>query len=155
MKSKHSLIARTLGLSATFLLLHNSVPVVAGEVEKAVEYRQGVMNVFSWNMKAMGDMMKGKTEFDKARFAAHAEELSNASKFKLMNGFPEDSESDESDALAEIWMDFEDFESKFQDFGSAAQALDKAAQGGDKGSMGAALKETGKSCKACHKKYKN
>ncbi|RLW69184.1 MAG: hypothetical protein B6D71_11175 [gamma proteobacterium symbiont of Stewartia floridana] len=155
MKSRHSLIARTLGLSATFLLLHSTVPALAGEVEKAVEYRQGVMNVYSWNMKAMGDMMKGKTEFDKVRFAAHAEELSNASKFKLMNGFPEDSESDESDALAEIWMDFEDFESKYQDFGSAAQALEKAAQGGDKGTMGAALKEAGKSCKACHKKYKN
>ncbi|MCG7974557.1 MAG: cytochrome c [Candidatus Thiodiazotropha taylori] len=155
MKSRHSLIARTLGLSATFLLLHSTVPALAGEVEKAVEYRQGVMNVYSWNMKAMGDMMKGKTEFDKGRFAAHAEELSNASKFKLMNGFPEDSESDESDALAEIWMDFEDFESKYQDFGSAAQALEKAAQGGDKVTMGAALKEAGKSCKACHKKYKN
>ncbi|MEW8625868.1 MAG: cytochrome c [Candidatus Thiodiazotropha sp.] len=155
MQSKRNLIAKTLGLSATFLMLHNTVPALAGEVEKAVEYRQGVMNVFNWNMKAMGDMMKGKTEYDQARFAAHAQELSSASTFKLMNGFPEDSESDESDALAEIWMDFEDFESKYRDFGSAAQALAKAAQGGDKGSMGAALKETGKSCKACHKKYKN
>jgi cytochrome c556 len=155
MKSKTNLISRTLRLSATLLLQQSAAPLVAGEVEKAVEYRQGVMNVFSWNMKAMGDMMKGKTEFDQSRFAAHAEELANASKFKLMSGFPEDSESDESDALAEIWMDFEDFEAKYKDFGSAATALSKAAQGGDKGSMGAALKETGKSCKACHKKYKN
>ncbi len=155
MKSKPNLIARTLGLSAAFLLLHSTAPALAGEVEKAVEYRQAVMNVFSWNMKAMGDMMKGKTEFDRQRFAAHAQELSSASEFKLMNGFPEDSESDESDALAEIWMDFEDFESKYRDFSRAAQALDKAAREGDKGGMGAALKETGKSCKACHKKYKN
>jgi cytochrome c556 len=32
----------------------------AGELERALEYRQGVMNVFSWNMKAMSAMMKGK-----------------------------------------------------------------------------------------------
>jgi cytochrome c556 len=155
MKNRLNLMTRTLGLSATLLMLQSATPVMAGEVEKAVEYRQGVMNVYSWNMKAMGDMMKGKTEFDKARFAAHAEELASASKFKLMNGFPEDSESEESDALAEIWMDFDDFEAKYKDFSRAAQALSKAAQAGEKGSIGAALKETGKSCKACHKKYKN
>jgi cytochrome c556 len=155
MKNRLNLMTRTLGLSATLLMLQSATPVMAGEVEKAVEYRQGVMNVFSWNMKAMGDMMKGKTEFEKERFVAHAEELASASQFKLMNGFPEDSESEESDALAEIWMDFDDFEAKYKDFSRAAQALSKAAQTGEKGSIGAALKETGKSCKACHKKYKN
>ncbi|MEJ2620603.1 MAG: cytochrome c [Candidatus Thiodiazotropha sp.] len=155
MIQRFNLITRTLGLSATLLLLQSGASVMADEVEKAVEYRQGLMNVFSWNMKAMGDMMKGKAEFEKQRFAAHAEELASASKFKLMDGFPEDSESEESDALAEIWMDFDDFEAKYKDFSRAAQALSKTAQTGEKASIGAALKETGKRCKACHKKYKN
>jgi cytochrome c556 len=137
------------------MLFNSGSTLVAGEVEKAVDYRQGVMNVFSWNMKAMGDMMKGKAEFNAEVFAAHAQELAAATKFNLMSGFPEDSESEDSDALPEIWMDFKDFESKYRDMGMAAQALSQAAQSGDKASMGAALKESGKRCKACHKQYKN
>jgi cytochrome c556 len=155
MKNRQSLIRRALGVTATLIFLNNGTTAVAGDVEKAVEYRQGVMNVYSWNMKAMGDMIKGKTKFDAQRFATHAQELAAASKFDLLSGFPEDSESDESDALAEIWMDFDDFKSKYRDMGSAAQTLSEVAQSGDQARMGAALKEAGKSCKACHKKYKN
>ncbi|MET0123224.1 MAG: cytochrome c [Candidatus Thiodiazotropha sp. 6PLUC9] len=155
MKSKNRLLTRALGLSASFILFHSGAPAIAGDVEKAVEYRQGVMNVFSWNMKTMGDMMKGKTSYDQKQFAEHAQELATASKLNLMRGFPEDSESEESDALAEIWMDFEDFENKYREMGIAAKALNDAAQNGDKSKMGEALKAAGKSCKACHKKYKN
>ena len=155
MKSKHRLLARALGLSASIILFQAGVPAIAGDVEKAVEYRQGVMEVFSWNMKAMGAMMKGKMAYDQKQFAEHAADLATASKLNLMGGFPEDSESEESDAMAEIWMDFEDFTSKYRDMGIATKALNEAAQGGDKSKMGMALKEVGKSCKACHKKYKN
>jgi cytochrome c556 len=155
MKSKNRLVSRALGLTAVLIMFNNTAPLIAGEVEKAVSYRQGVMNVFSWNMKAMGDMIKGKTPFDKKRFAEYAQELATATELNLISGFPEDSESDDSDALAEIWMDFEDFENKYRDLGSAAKALNQAAQSGDQSSMGIALKEAGKTCKSCHKKYKN
>jgi cytochrome c556 len=154
-KSKHNLIARALGITASFILFHSGAPAMAGDVEKAVEYRQGIMNVFSWNMKAMGNMIKGETPFSQKRIREHALELSIAAKLNLMSGFPEDSESDESDALPEIWMDFEDFEKKYRDLATAVQSLDEAAQGGDKGVIGLALKEVSHSCKACHKKYKN
>ncbi len=127
----------------------------ADEVEKAVDYRQGVMNVFSWNMKAMSDMLKGKIPFDQAVFARHAKDLAAAATLNLVPGFPEDSESQDSDALPEIWMEFEDFKAKYQELGEASRKLSNIAAGGDKDSLGAALKQTGKACKACHKKYKN
>lgn len=127
----------------------------AGEIEKAVDYRQGVMNVFSWNMKAMSNMMKGKTPFDQKVFAGHARDLANASGLNLMPGFPEDSESEESDALVEIWMEFDDFEAKYKKLAEAAKGLSEVAASGDKASLGKALQMTGKACKACHKKYKN
>ena len=155
MKSKKKLMTRAMGLTAVLFMLHTGAPLMAGEVERAVDYRQGVMNVFSWNMKAMGSMMEGKTPFDQKLFAEYARELATAAQFNLISGFPEDSESDESDALAEIWMDFEDFEAKYRDLGDTAKALSKAATQGDKANLGMALKETGKTCKACHKKYKN
>jgi cytochrome c556 len=127
----------------------------AGEVEKAVDYRQGAMNVYSWNMKAMSDMMKGKIPFDQKVFAGHAKDLYSASSLNLMPGFPEDSESEESDALPDIWLDFDDFEAKYKAFGEAANDLNEVAATGDKATLGKALEKAGKTCKACHKKYKN
>ncbi|MET0069414.1 MAG: cytochrome c [Candidatus Thiodiazotropha sp.] len=148
--TKHTVPA----ISALALLL-SVPPLGAGEVEKAVDYRQGVMNVYSWNMKAMSNMMKGKIPYDQKAFAAHADDLAAASTLNLMPGFPEDSESEESDALPEIWMEFDDFEAKHKALGEAAGNLSRVAAEGEKGAMGEALKKAGKACKACHKKYKN
>ncbi|MET0091105.1 MAG: cytochrome c, partial [Candidatus Thiodiazotropha sp.] len=95
----------------------------AGEVEKAVEYRQGAMEVYSWNMKGMGDMMKGEKPYDAARLAVMAKDLETATQLDLLSGFPSDSESDDSDALPDIWLDFDDFKSKYEDLRMAAKAL--------------------------------
>lgn len=127
----------------------------ASEVENAIDYRQGLMNVFSWNMKAMSKMMKGKVPFDQKVFAKHAHDLAIATMLDLLPGFPEDSESELSDARPEIWMEFDDFEAKYKELGLAAGKLSEAATTGDKTSLGKALEITGKACKACHEKYKN
>ncbi|MES9992544.1 MAG: cytochrome c [Candidatus Thiodiazotropha sp.] len=139
----------------TVSLLSPVSTIGAGEIEKAVEYRQGLMNVLSWNMKAMSDMMKGKTPYDHEAFVTHASDLAAASSLNLLPGFPEDSESEESDALPEIWMEFDDFEAKYKAMGEAASNLSSTAAKGDKGAIGEALSKAGKACKACHKKYKN
>jgi len=127
----------------------------AGDVERAQEYRQGVMNVFSWNMKAMSDMLKGKSAYDGAAFASHANDLARATSLDLLPGFPEDSDSGETDARPDIWLNFEDFTQKLEDLRSAALALSKVAISGDKAAMGEALGKTGKACKACHDNYKD
>ncbi|MET0067156.1 MAG: cytochrome c [Candidatus Thiodiazotropha sp.] len=143
-------------LTTTALLLCGAgITSHAGELEKAVEYRQGVMGVYSWNMKGMSEMMKGAKPYDADRLAVMAGDLQAATQLDLLSGFPTDSESDESDALPDIWLDFDDFKSKYQDLREAAKALNSAVAGGDKDAIGAALKKTGGTCKACHKKYKN
>ncbi len=155
MKKNPSQFKTSLLAGSALLLSLGSMAIQAGEVEKAVEYRQGAMEVFSWNMKGMGDMMKGAKPYDAARLSVMAKDLEAATQLDLLSGFPADSESGESDALPEIWMDFDDFKSKYQDMREAAKALSAAVAGGDKAAIGAALKDTGGSCKACHKKYKN
>ena len=126
-----------------------------GSFEKEIEYRQGYMNVLSWNMKNIGGMLKGKMPYDAEKIKTHAQDIAGASMMNILAGFPEDSESSDSDALADIWMDFEDFESKLVDFQKAAKNMNTAAQSGDKDAVGNAMKDLGKSCKGCHKKYKN
>jgi cytochrome c556 len=155
MKSDNRFTKRLLASTLASTLYFMAPMAWAGEIEKAVDYRQGVMNVLSWNMKAMSDMMKGKIPFDQKVFAHHARDLASASGLNLMSGFPEDSESEESDALPEIWMDFDDFEAKYKKLGEAAGNLSGVAINGDKASLGKALENTAKTCKACHKKYKN
>lgn len=147
--------ARVIVVSAFIGSSLGAQTLVAGELERALEYRQGAMNVYSWNMKAMGDMMKGKKPYDGEAFARHASDLAAAASLDLLAGFPPESDSGETDARADIWFDFEDFTQKLEDLRSASQNLSQVAAGGDKEAMGEALGKTGKSCKACHDSYKD
>mgnify|MGYP006225625925 FL=1 len=127
----------------------------AGDLERALEYRQGLMNVLGWNMKSMGDMMKGKKPYDAKAFARHAEDLARAASLDVLPGFPPESDEGETDARADIWFDFDDFAQKLEDLRSASQNLSQIAAGGDKAAMGDALDKTGKACKSCHDSYKD
>jgi len=125
------------------------------DIEKAVEYRQGVMNILAWNTKIIGGMLKGKTEYDAEKIKTAAKDIASAASLDIIAGFPEDSEHEDSAALADIWLDYENFEQKMADFKSAADNMHTAAQSGDKMAVGNAMKDLGKSCKGCHKPFKN
>lgn len=126
------------------------------QIERAVEYRQAVMNIIGWNFKNMAGMVKGEVPFDQAAFSAYASEFQQASKMNLLSGFPEDSDdSDETDAKPDIWMDWEDFQSKFNDLQKAADQLAAVAAKGDQEASKKQFGAAGKTCKACHKAYKN
>ena len=142
-----------LALAAAFVLPHTAA--FAGNAERAIEYRQGFMNILNFNAKAMGEMLKGERPFEQAAFAAHAGDLARATQLNLLGAFPEDSDSGETDAMAEVWMEPDDFKQKFSDLQAAAKSLDKAATGGDKAAIGSAYKDLGQACKSCHKKFKN
>jgi len=143
------------------ILLTCALPLLAtdgyadDQVEQAVEYRQGVMNIVGWNFKHMGAMIKGKAAFDQAAFAAYANELQAATRLNLLSGFPEDSDdSDETAAKAEVWMDWEDFQQKYKDLQQQAAELANVAGKGDQAAIKRQFGNTGKACKACHKAYK-
>jgi cytochrome c556 len=142
----------TLTLSALVLA---SSATLAGDVEDAVDYRQGVMNVFSWNLEHMGAMVKGETAFDADAFKGYAADLASASKLDVLKGFPEDSVDDDSDALDEIWLKWSDFEAKLQDLRDQSAKLAEVAATGDEAAMKAQFAEVGGACKACHKAYKD
>jgi cytochrome c556 len=58
-------------------------------------------------------------------------------------------------AKPEIWQTYPDFVSKDRDFGKAAQAFDAAARSGDLSKIKAGFADLGKSCKACHDKFRS
>lgn len=143
-------------IAACLLLAAWALPasLPASPAEDAIDYRQGVMEVFSWNLTHMGSMVKGETPFDAAAFKGYAADLAAASVLNVMPGFPEDSVSDESDAKDEIWLSWADFETRYRAMKDAAAKLSQVAAGGDEGAMREQFKETAGACKACHKEFK-
>jgi cytochrome c556 len=123
--------------------------------DKAVEYRQAVMNVYAWNVTSMGDMVKGKTDFDAAAFAQYAKDLAAAAQLELMSAFPEDSITDESDAREEIWLDLAKFQEKHEALRDESAKLAEVAAGGDEAAMKEQFGATSKTCKGCHDDFKN
>lgn len=151
-------IRSTIPLLSSLLCSALLIPINAAadsDLEKTVEYRQGVMNILSWNSKAIGAMLKGETAYDAESVKRHAADIHRTAMLDITAGFPEDSEHEDSAALADIWMDFATFEQKMTEFVDAAANLDKTAQNGDQAAVGAAMKDLGASCKGCHKKFKN
>ena len=156
MRSRGLMSLLLCGMLAGFLPAVVQAEEEGGEFARQIEYRQSLMNVFAWNLKPMGAMVQGKAPFDARAFSRYANELAVASGLDLLSGFPEDSDTgEETDALAEIWLDFADFTQKFEDLRAAARSLDKAAQNSDESSRKAAFEKVGKSCEACHETYRN
>jgi cytochrome c556 len=145
------------GAAAGLLAMLVSAGALAADsvsAEKAVDYRASYMTVLKWNSGPMGQMLKGKAAFDDEAFLRHARDLATAARLDLLGAFPEGSITEDSDAREEIWFDWEDFEQKFADFRTAAAGLGEAADAGDVEATKAAFGELGKTCKACHKAYK-
>lgn len=130
-------------------LAHGDDPTQA-----AIDYRSGVMNIFSWNLKPMGAMLKDKMPYDQTAFSRHAQDLASAAALDLLPGFPEDSVNDDSAAMSEIWLDWEDFNAKYQDLKEQSAKLAETAASGDKAAIAEQFSATAEACKACHKRYR-
>lgn len=132
-----------------------STCVQAGEIEDAVDYRQGIMNILRHNVKSMGDMVKGKTEFDAAIFAHHSKDLAAASSLDLLAGFPEDSLNDDSDAKDTIWLDWETFQEKYKAMQEQSTKLAEVVVKGNEAEMKEQFGLAAKTCKGCHDDFKD
>jgi cytochrome c556 len=147
------LVSRKAALALIALSLATGT-VQAAKVEDAVYYRQGVMNVFSWNAGQMATMAKGDVPFDRAAFQGYAADLASAAALNILPGFPENSVTDDSDAKDEIWLNWSDFESKLQGLRKESAKLVEVAKDGDEAAIKTQLDATRRACKACHDDYK-
>lgn len=127
----------------------------ADDIEKAVDYRQGLMNVYAYNVTSMGDMLKGKKAFDSAAFARYAEDLAAAARLDLLAGFPEDSINDESEAGDTIWLEWGKFRQQQEALKTQSAKLAGIAAGGDEAAIKEQFGKTAKTCKGCHDDFKD
>jgi cytochrome c556 len=127
---------------------------LAQKPEDAIKYRRGVYAVIGWNFGPMAAMVKGDRPYDAAAFARHAEIVAYMSKLPL-EGFVPGSDSGDTKAKPEIWLNMDDFKAKLEKMQGEAAKLAEVAKRGDLNAAKAQFGETGKACKACHDEYRN
>lgn len=121
--------------------------------EGAAEYRQSTFKMVRHHFGALGDMMKGKVEFDAEVFAANANALAALGTL-APNGFMVEGVAEGSEAKAEIWEDKAAFDEKMSAFTTTTAALAEAAKTGDEGAMKKAFGPAAKTCKGCHSEFR-
>ena len=148
--SRKSLIAASLAAVVT-------IPAVAHieRTEPLQSLRQSYFAIVGMTFGPMGDMVKGKIDWNDAQFATWADDLASVSKVSVERGFAAGSEKGKTRAKPAIWVNTDDFAQKLTNFRSEAAALAAVADTGDKAATIEQFKQTGGTCKACHDNYKS
>ena len=142
-----------IALTTTLVLAPNVYANNFKDTDHAIDYRKSAFGLIAYNFGDMGAMLKGKKDFDAAVFASRATNVAALSKIPH-EGFIAGSDKGDTDALAKIWTDKADFDSKMTQFQENAAKLAVAAPGSDLGQIKDAFGNTGQSCKGCHDVYK-
>jgi cytochrome c556 len=142
-----------LAVAATAMMIPTVLANNFEEPADAIEYRQAAFGLIAYNFGDMGAMLKGKKPFDAAVFSTRADNVATLSKMPH-EGFIVGSDKGDTEALAKIWQEKADFDSKMTAFQGNAAALAVAAKSSDQNNIKQAFANTGKSCKGCHDEYK-
>ncbi len=126
------------------------------DADKAVEYRQKAFSVMQNNFAVMGDMVRGDAPFDAAIFAARAADFAAMTTipwpaFDTAGAQP----GNNSDALAAIWSNRDDFNQRAAKLQADAKALAEIAAAGVEADSRKAFMTAARNCKACHDQYKD
>lgn len=146
------------GLGAASLL----VAVVAGAgvavshsgATGVVKERMMAMKDIGARMKVLAGMARGHAPFDAAlakdaagAIAAHARDIPRL--------FPKGSRFGPSEAVERIWIEWPMFEAEAKTLADRADALGRRAATATSGAdLGRAFGDIGRSCKSCHKSYR-
>lgn len=147
--TKRVLIAGLLGTAI-------ALPTIA-HIEKAEpiqSIRQSYFALIGMTFSPMGDMLKGKIDWDQETFAGWANDLASVSSYGVERGFAPGSEEGKTRAKPDIWLDMDDFNERLQAFRTEASKLATVAQTGDRQAIAQQFGATGKTCKGCHDSYK-
>lgn len=136
------------------LLVVSAQHALAQKPEDAIKFRKGVMAVIGWNFGSMAAMAKGEKPYVAATFARNAEIVAFMSKLP-MEGFTPGSETGDTKAKPEIWLDMDDFKAKMEKMQAEVAKLADVSKSGNFDASKGQLGEAGKSCKACHDKYRS
>lgn len=132
---------------------------MAASIEKAIKGRQGLMQVYSFNIGLVGDMAKGKSEYNPETAQNAANNLLAAASMKNGAMWPQESGNDNlefgetTNALPEIWTTYPEIGQKGANLISALEEFVEMA-GTDLDGLKKGLGPVGKACKGCHEDFR-
>ncbi|TDT77654.1 cytochrome c556 [Litoreibacter halocynthiae] len=121
-----------------------------------VKARHGLMANYALNLGVLGDMAKGKTDYNAEVAAVAAANLAAFAKTDQSLLWPADTDTmsiEGTRALPKIWDDRADFDAKEADMAKAAEMVAGVA-GTDLAALQGAMGGVGGACSACHKLYR-
>jgi cytochrome c556 len=146
----------TVVCALTGLVGYAAVPVSAEDLAAAVKERRHLMkDVVKPANKRGDDMVRGKIPFDAAKAAKAMNDIQGVPD-KYVKLFPKGTEQGaiaDSEALPEIWEDFDDFKAIAMKLKDASATAGAAAEQGEE-AFAAAFRDMNKVCKQCHESYR-
>jgi len=125
--------------------------------KSAIETRQGLFKLISYNFGPIGGMMRNRVPFDAAvvaRNSARIESLAGMIPELYGNDTRKFHSNVKTAALDAVWTGQADFKAKADDLVKAAATLTAAAKGGDQKATLDAAAAVGKACGSCHDSYR-
>jgi cytochrome c556 len=124
------------------------------KTDDAIAYRQQTFQLMRIQIGNMGDMLKGKVEFNAETFQMRANNAAALSKMPW-EAFYAGTDKGDTSALPAVWTDNDTFMQKANAFADYADKLAVAAQSGDLKTIKPAFGAWAKGCKDCHKSFKD
>ncbi len=125
--------------------------------DKAIEARQGFMQIVLWEAGPLFGMAKGEMAYDAAAAQANADNLNALIQYDLarllVEGSSNADKTGKTRALPDIWTDMAGV-GRALDHLRAAVANVAAEAGKGQAELAAAVGEMGKACGGCHKPYR-
>jgi cytochrome c556 len=130
-----------------------STAVLAQSADRAIKYRQGILQAMGWHMGILGGMAKGERPYDKdvaTRSATFVDQLSAMP----WDGFTPGSDSGAPHkSRPDVWKDSEKFAKAQQTLRAVTPKLVSAA-GTDLSALRSAVGEVGRACTNCHDDFR-
>ena len=129
--------------------------------EEMIQYRQAGYKTMSWNMQKIKAQIDGPADkFDKVLVANAAKAIQGVANSGMGALYGPGTDKAIGDVKTRVLPEFFDPKNKEElgtlgkNFNLAANKLGEVAAGGDQKAIAAQFGETGKTCKACHDKFR-
>lgn len=124
-----------------------------GNATGIVKERMDLMKGMGDRTKALGAMIKGKTNFDPATVREAAIFIGEAST-RFVTLFPAGSDQKPTEALPTVWTEWPRFEAIAKELSAAAAKLEATTDSADAEAIRRPFADVAKLCMACHKQFR-
>ena len=122
--------------------------------DRAIKYRQGILQAQGWNAGIMSAMVKGERPYDKDEFLKRAIYLDELVYMPWEGFIPGSDQGAPTKAKPEIWKDPAKFKQNQEKLQAETPKLVAAAKTGDMNQIKTALGDVGKACNNCHDDFR-